>query len=127
MNTTIARTNVLLTHLATISWQNRTRHHASAYKSVCRQVRHLLLHIQSAAAVLTFAAWLCPCPLLVPLATSDAVSDEHVAIGALVRYQRIVRGGSIHSPAVVRVFRNFALDCCNDNRVRPIILENSMQ
>ena len=59
---------------------------------------------------LTFAVWFSSGPLFVSLAPSDAVTDEHVAVGALVRYQRVVRRRSVNCPPILRVLRDLALD-----------------
>ncbi len=58
----------------------------------------------------TFAVRLLSRPLLVPLAPPDGVADEHVAVVALVRDERVVTDGGVDGATVQRVVRHVALD-----------------
>lgn len=58
----------------------------------------------------TFTMRLSSGPLLVPLAPPDAVANQHVAVGALVRDQGVVGHRSVDGASVFRIFRDFALN-----------------
>ena len=61
---------------------------------------------------------LCSRPLLVPLAASHTVSDQHVAVVALVGDQRVVAHGRVHCTAIQRIAGHLALDSCREAKNR---------
>ena len=56
--------------------------------------------------------WFRACPLFVSLAPSHRVSDEHVAVVALVGDKGVVRDGGVDGASVQGVARYLTLDGC---------------